>query len=88
MYKKRRHNFYSDWFKATAVELGALPGVHAQDVAGVLDVHPVMLYRWKKQYQDGEIMKKPFNKKAQLREADFWGKIKKRTDDPGKTCLK
>lgn len=59
MYKKRRHNVYSDWFKATAVELGALRGVHAQDVAGVLDIHPIMLYRWKKQYRDGEIMKKP-----------------------------
>ena len=38
--------------------------------------------------EGGEIMKKPLSKKAQLKEADFWGKIKKRTDDPGKTCLK
>jgi len=36
----------------------------------------------------GEIMKKPLSKKAKLKEADFWGKIKKRTSDPGKTCLK
>ena len=38
--------------------------------------------------EGGEIMKKPLSKKAQLKEADFWGKIKKRTDDPGKICLK
>jgi len=27
------------------------------DVAKVLDIHPIMLYRWKKEYRDGSIMK-------------------------------
>jgi len=36
----------------------------------------------------GETMKKPLSKKAMLKEADFWGKIKKISIDPGKTCLK
>ncbi len=58
MSKKTKHDAYGDQFKATAVELGALSGVHAQDVAAVLDIHPVMLYRWKKQYRHGEIMAK------------------------------
>ena len=58
MSKKTKHDAYGDHFKATAVELGALPGVQAQAVAAVLDIHPVMLYRWKKQYRDGEIMGK------------------------------
>jgi len=44
MVRKTKYDFYDDWFKATAVELGALPGVHAQDVANVLDIHPIMLY--------------------------------------------
>jgi len=59
MVRKTKYNYYDDWFKATAVELGALPGVEAQDVADVLDIHPIMLYRWKKEYRDGDIMKKP-----------------------------
>ena len=58
MARKTKYDYYDDSFKATAVELGALPGVQAQDVAGVLDIHPVMLYRWKKEYRDGDIMKK------------------------------
>jgi transposase-like protein len=49
MVRKTKYDFYDDWFKATAVELGALPGVQAQDVAEVLDIHPIMLYRWKKE---------------------------------------
>ena len=58
MVRKTKYDYYDDEFKATAVELGALPGVQSQDVAGVLDIHPVMLYRWKKEYRDGDIMKK------------------------------
>lgn len=58
MVRKTKYDYYDDEFKATAVELGALPGVQAQDVALVLDIHPVMLYRWKKEYRDGDIMKK------------------------------
>ena len=58
MARKTKYDFYGDQFKATAVELGALPGVKATDVADILDIHPVMLYRWKKEYRDGDIMKK------------------------------
>ena len=58
MVRKTKYDYYDDSFKATAVELGALPGVQAQDVAAVLDIHPVMLYRWKKEYRDGDIMRK------------------------------
>ena len=59
MSRKTKYNYYDDGFKATAVELGALPGVHAKDVAEVLDIHPIMLYRWKKEYREGDIMNKP-----------------------------
>jgi len=58
MARKTKYDFYGDHFKATAVELGALPGVKATDVAKVLDIHPIMLYRWKKEYRDGDIMEK------------------------------
>ena len=58
MARKKKYNFYGDHFKVTAVELGGLPGVKAIDIAKVLDIHPIMLYRWKKEYRDGGIMKK------------------------------
>ena len=41
-----------------ALSVAAAESVQAQDVALVLDIHPVMLYRWKKEYRDGDIMKK------------------------------
>jgi transposase len=56
MSRKKQYDFYDDDFKATAVALGALPGVQAQSVADVLDIHPVMLYRWKKELREGKIM--------------------------------
>lgn len=59
MARKTKYDYYDDGFKATAVELGALPGIQAKDVAEVLDIHPIMLYRWKKEYREGDIMKKP-----------------------------
>jgi transposase-like protein len=58
MARKKHYDFYDDQFKATAVALGALPGVEAQAVAGVLDIHPVMLYRWKKELREGKIVNK------------------------------
>jgi len=59
MARKKKYDYYDDSFKATAVELGALPGVHEKDVAKVLDIHPIMLYRWKKEHREGVIMKIP-----------------------------
>lgn len=58
MPRKKHYDFYDDQFKATAVALGALPGVEAQAVADVLDIHPVMLYRWKKELREGKILDK------------------------------
>lgn len=29
MARKTQYDYYDDWFKATAVELGGLPGVYA-----------------------------------------------------------
>lgn len=56
MSRKTTYGSYDDRFKATAVKLGDLPGVKALDVAQILDIHPVMLYRWKKEYREGDIL--------------------------------
>lgn len=58
MSRKTKYDTYGDDFKATAVALGELPRVKATDIAKILDIHPVMLYRWKKELNDGMIMAK------------------------------
>jgi transposase len=51
----RRVGRYSNEFKITAIRLANLPGTLIQDVAKVLDIHPFMLSRWKKEYREGKI---------------------------------
>ena len=56
MTRKTQYDYYDDSFKVTAVELGKLPGVFAKDVAQILDIHPIMLYRWGKELRDASIV--------------------------------
>ncbi len=53
--RTRRVSRYSNEFKITAIKLASLPGTLIQDVAKVLDIHPFMLSRWKKEYREGKI---------------------------------
>jgi transposase len=53
--KMRKVHRYSNEFKITAVKLTEMPGTFIQDVARVLDIHPFMLSRWKKEYREGNI---------------------------------
>jgi transposase len=53
--KMRKVHRYSNEFKVTAVKLAGMPGTLIQDVARVLDIHPFMLSRWKKEYREGKI---------------------------------
>jgi transposase len=46
---------YSNEFKITAIKLAGYPGMLTQGVAAVLDIHPFMLSRWKKEYREGKI---------------------------------
>ncbi len=64
MARKKHYNFYDDQFKATAVALTEMPGVLARHVAETLDIHEVMLYRWRMEMRRGEIVTK--KKSAQL----------------------
>jgi len=61
MARKKVYNNYEDNFKATAVALADIEGVYATDVAEALDIHPIMLYRWRKELTDGRIMAKKKN---------------------------
>jgi transposase len=53
--RMRRVHRYSNEFKITAIRLAGLPETLIQDVAKVLDIHPFMLSRWKKEYREGKI---------------------------------
>jgi transposase len=55
----RKVGRYSNEFKITAIRLASLPGTLIQDVAKVLDIHPFMLSRWKKEYREGKITGDP-----------------------------
>ena len=46
--------FYPIDFKVKAVELSLRDDVMSKDVAQALDIHPLMLSRWRKEYRDGK----------------------------------
>ena len=55
---RKHYNAYDDNFKATAVALSEIPGVLVMHVAEALDIHEVMLQRWRMEMRRGEIMAK------------------------------
>ncbi|WP_236250399.1 transposase [Microbulbifer sp. ALW1] len=61
MARRKHYNRYDDDFKATAVSLTEIPGVLAKHVAEALDIHEVMLYRWRMEMRRGQIMAKKKN---------------------------
>ncbi|WP_339067798.1 transposase [Teredinibacter turnerae] len=61
MARRKHYNSYDDDFKATAVALTEIPGVQANHVAEALDIHEVMLYRWRMEMRRGQIRVKKKN---------------------------
>ena len=53
--KKRKHDRYTLSFKEQAVRLANHPRVMAKDVAEVLGIHQVMLYRWRMEHNQGDL---------------------------------
>ncbi len=58
MARRKKYNRYDDDFKATAVALTEIKGVKATHVADALDIHEVMLYRWRMEMRRGQIVAK------------------------------
>jgi transposase len=48
----KKTNRYPDAFKIRAVELAGQPELLAKDVAEDLGIHPILLYRWRKDYRE------------------------------------
>ena len=53
---KEKHTYYNYQFKHTAVTVANHPDIQGLSVAQALDIHPIMLYRWKKEMRDGKIL--------------------------------
>lgn len=51
--------FYPVDFKIKAVELSLKDNVMSKDVAEALDIHPLMLSRWRKEYREGKFNNNP-----------------------------
>ena len=56
MARRKKYNRYDDDFKATAVALTEIPGVQGTHVAEALDIHEMMLYRWRMEVRRGQIV--------------------------------
>ena len=46
---------YPKSFKIKAVKLSHQEGIKVREVAEGLDIHPMMLSRWRKEYRDGKL---------------------------------
>lgn len=53
---KNKHTFYNYQFKHTVVTIANHPNIQGRSVAEALDIHPVMIYRWKKHMRDGDLV--------------------------------
>lgn len=53
--KKEFHTFYNFQFKHTAVRITNHPEIQTNHVAEALDIHPIMLYRWRQEMRAGKI---------------------------------
>ncbi len=51
--------FYPVDFKIEAVELSLKDNVMSKEVAQALDIHPLMLSRWRKEYREGKFKQVP-----------------------------
>jgi len=61
---KRNYDRYTLAFKLQAVRLADTLNVTAIEVADALDIHPVMLYRWRMEKKDGTLHENKHMKKA------------------------
>jgi transposase-like protein len=55
MKRKEVHTFYNYQFKHTAVRVTNHPDIQTVDVAEALDIHPIMLYRWRGEMRTGKL---------------------------------
>lgn len=65
---KERVIEYSVEFKQKVVELTEKLDVKAVDIATVLGLHPMMVYRWRQEYREGRFVAKPTRRISMIAE--------------------
>jgi transposase len=53
---------YSKEFKVMVVRLTETLSINAADIAEVLSLHPVMVYRWRQEFREGKLVFEPTRK--------------------------
>ena len=56
MKRKETYTFYNFQFKHTAVTITNHPEIQSVHVAEALQIHPIMLYRWRQEMREGKIV--------------------------------
>jgi len=56
---KERVLEYSKEFKVKIVQLTEQLDIQAAQIANVLDLHPMMVYRWRQEYREGKLVSSP-----------------------------
>lgn len=77
MKKKEVHTFYNFQFKHTAVRVTNHPYIQASHVADALEIHPVMLYRWRQEMREGKLADNDKEARSINELTDAQNKIKK-----------
>lgn len=77
MAKKDRRQRHSYRFKYTAVKVTEHPNILAVDVAVILGIHPIMLYRWRQEMRDGTLVDNDQEARSKTQLAEAEKKIRK-----------
>ena len=62
----KKTNRYPDEFKVKTIQLADHPDILAKDVAEDLGIHPILLYRWRKEYREGKFKEDKRKKNLQI----------------------
>lgn len=61
---------YSVEFKVRVVRLTMELDVKAIDIANILGLHPMMIYRWRQEYREGKFIDIPSRRISMTKESD------------------
>lgn len=69
---------YSKEFKISIVELTLGLNVKAREISDILNLHPIMVYRWRQEYKEGKLKSKPTRKVSMMKQQAPKAKSKKK----------
>ncbi len=72
---------YSVEFKIKVVKLTYELDVKALDIAKVLNLHPMMIYRWRQEYREGKFIEVPSRRISMTKEPENTKEKKDRDDE-------